>query len=116
MGNFACINNDYFDKDTRKYVIQSLALNIINCCNTILGIANTTLLNNAQKLQYFDAKIKDGKKIDHVTPILNDLKWRMSAYVSGVTGFKYLNNLHPDHLLQVSLVSDITFSTTFLKK
>ncbi len=42
-----------FDKDTRKIIIQSLAL--------IWGTTNTTLINAVQKLQNFAAKIIDHK-------------------------------------------------------
>ncbi len=51
--------------------MQSLALSILNYCNTIWGITNTTLLNKAQKLQNFAFKIINGKKkIEHITLIL----------------------------------------------
>ncbi len=63
MGTFIYINRikDYCDKTTRKFIVQSLALNILNYCNTIWGTTNNTLLKKAQKLQNFAAKIIDGK-------------------------------------------------------
>ncbi len=63
MGTLIYINiiKDYFDKDTRKVVVQSLGLNILNNCNTTRGTTNTTLLNKAQKLLNFAAIVIDGK-------------------------------------------------------
>ncbi len=64
MGTLMYINKikNYFDKDTRKVIAQSLSLSIINNCNTIWGSTNTTLFNKAQKLQNFSAKVIDRKK------------------------------------------------------
>lgn len=90
---------DFFDKNTRTAIIQSLTLSIMNYCNVIWGTTNTTLLNNVQKLQNFAAKIADGKakKFDHVSPILKNLQWLnvkdQITYDTGVTMFKYMTNL-----------------------
>ncbi len=52
---------DYFDKDTRKVIVQSLPLSILNDCNTIWDTTSTTLLIKAQKLQNFTAEVINGK-------------------------------------------------------
>lgn len=120
IGTLMYVNRikDYFDKDTRTAIIQSLVLSIINYCNVIWGTTNTNLLNKVQKLQNFAAKIVDGKakKYDHVTPILKQLQWLnvkdQVTYDTGVTMFKYLTNLYPEHLQTFPTVGDVTGSTT----
>ena len=107
---------------TRKHVgtaiVQSLVLSIINYCILIWGTTNLTQLTNAQKLQNFAAKVVDGKarKYDHVTPILKELKWLnvkdKITYDTGITMYKYLNNLYPNHLLTFPTVGDVTGSST----
>lgn len=120
MGILMFLNRvkDYFDKETRKIIVQSLVLSILNYCNIVWGSSNNTLLAKVQKLQNFAAKIVDGraKKYDHVTHILKDLKWLTIKdkifHDTGVAIFKYLNNLHPDHLLNLPTVNNITNSST----
>ncbi len=53
MGTLLYINRikDYFDKTTRKFIVQSLALSILNYCNTIWGTTNNTLLNKAKNFR-----------------------------------------------------------------
>ncbi len=48
---------DYFDRDTRKVIVQSLILSNLNYCNTIWGTDNSTHLNDIQKLQNFAGKL-----------------------------------------------------------
>ncbi len=48
------------DKSSRIIVVQSLALSIINYCIRIWGTTNQTILNKAQKLQNFAAKVAIG--------------------------------------------------------
>ncbi len=120
MGTLMYLNRikDLFDKGTRKIVVQSLVLSILNYCNIIWGTTNNTLLANIQKLQNFAAKIVDGraKKYDHVTPIIKELGWLTIKdkvkHDTGIAMFKYLNNLYPDHLLNFATVNNITYSTT----
>ncbi len=49
-----------FDKTTRKTVVQSLVLSLINYCISIWGCTNKTGVHSAQKLQNFVAKIAIG--------------------------------------------------------
>ena len=120
MGTLMYLNRikDHFDKGTRKIVIQSLVLSILNYCNTIWGTTNATLLAKAQKLQNFAAKIVDGKarKYDHVTPIIKDLGWLpikdKIRYDTGITIFKYINKIYPDHLLSLPTVSNVNHNST----
>ncbi len=78
MGSLTFVNRikDFFDRDTRNVIVQSLVLSILNYCNTIWGTANSTQLNDIPKLQNFADKVVDGKakKYDYMTPILKDLK------------------------------------------
>ncbi len=63
---------DKFEISTRKIVIQSLALSIINYCLPVYGTTNNTLLWRVQKLQNFAAKIcaEGPKRSDHTTPFV----------------------------------------------
>ncbi len=117
MGSLTFVNRvkDCFDRDTRNVIVQSIVLSILNYCNTICGTANSTHLNDIQKLQNFAAKVVDGKakEYDHVTPILKDSKWLtikdQITHDTAVAIFKYSNNYHPDYLLQLPTVSNIVF-------
>ncbi len=61
MGTLTYINRIevYFDKDTRKIIIQYLVLTILHYCVTLWGNTNTNLFKTAQKLQNFAAKFID---------------------------------------------------------
>ena len=60
------------NKSTRKIIVQSLVLNLINYCIGIWGSTNISLLFSVQNLQNFRAKVAHGgaRKYDQVTPIL----------------------------------------------
>ena len=69
--------SDNFDKLTRKIVVETLVLSIINYCIGIWGTTNVTLIHRIQKVQNFAAKVAIGgaRKYDHVTPVMKDLQW-----------------------------------------
>ena len=104
---------DNFDKASRILTVQSLALSPINYCLRIWGTTNVTLLQNAQKLQNFAAKIAVGglKKRDHVTPALQELQWltlkNKVVFDAATTVYKTLNNMFPEWLMQFPTVRDI---------
>ncbi len=68
---------DKFDINTRKIVIQSLALSIVNYCLPVYGTTNSTLLRRVQKLQNFAAKVCVGgvRRSDHAIPFIIQLEW-----------------------------------------
>ena len=65
------------DKHSRIIAVESLVLSIINYCIRIWGTTNIIKLNEVQNIQNFVAKVAIGgaKKIDHVTPIIQQLRW-----------------------------------------
>ncbi len=67
--------SDKLDRPSRIIAVQSLVLCIINYCISIWGSANLTIINDAQKLLNFAAKLAKGnaKKFDHATPIIQEL-------------------------------------------
>ncbi len=67
---------DKFEINTGKFVIQSLALSIINYCLPLYDTANRTLVR-MQKLNNFPAKESVGgaKRTDRVTPFITRLEW-----------------------------------------
>lgn len=108
---------DNFDMQTRKIVVQSLALSVLYYCLEIYGKTNDTLLHNIQKLQNFASKVTVGaKKYDHVTPIINKLEWmtisQQLTFEVAVTTFKAQNNLYPNWFSQFPTINDISNSTT----
>ncbi len=68
---------DKFDINTRKIVIQSLALSIVKYCLPVYGTTNSTLLRRVQKLQNIAAKVCVGgaRRSDHATPFITQLEW-----------------------------------------
>lgn len=109
---------DHFDKPSRITVVQSLVLSIIKYCNVIWGTTNNTLITKVQKLQNFTAKVADGKskKFNHITPTLKELGWLNAKdkiiYDTGRAIYSHLNHLHPDYLLSLPRVNNITQSIT----
>ncbi len=82
------------------------------------GTTNTTLINAVQKLQNFAIKVADGraKKFDHVTPLFNELKWlsirKTITFNTAMTTYKYLNEFYPQHIINLTTVTDMTGSRT----
>ena len=107
-----------FDKTTRKTVVQSLALSIINYCISIWGSSNKTMLQMVQKLQNFAAKVAVGgaRKYDHVTPIMKELNWLSveDKYFLEKCSVVYrvINGLYPEWYLKFSTVRENTASAT----
>lgn len=120
MGALLYINKikHLFDRETRLIAVTSLALSHLTFCNIIWGTTTTTVLNKAQKLQNFAAKVADGKarKYDHVTPIMKELEWlnvnNTITFNIAVIIYKKLHNLYPAHFLPLATVNNITNSNT----
>ncbi len=78
MGILFLLNRikDKFEINTRKTVIQSLALSIKYCLPGY-GTTNTTLLRRLQKLHNFAAKVCAGGagRSHHDTPFITQLEW-----------------------------------------
>ncbi len=60
---------DKFDNESRKTVVQSLAISVMNYCLTIYGTTNNTHLHRVQKLQNFAAKSVSGERGKAITPL-----------------------------------------------
>ena len=110
--------SDCFDKTTRKTVVQSLVLSMLNYCISIWGCTNKNVIHSAQKLQNFAAKIAFGgaRKYDHVTPILKELEWMTikHKYVFEKCSivYKAVNGLYPEWYLKFHTVRENTGSRT----
>ena len=110
--------SDSFDKTTRKTVVQSLALGMINYCISIWGCTNKTVVHSAQLLLNFAAKIaiEGARKYDHVTPILKELEWmtikHKYVFEKCSTVYKAVNGLYPEWYLKFSTVRESTGSRT----
>ncbi len=66
-----------FEINTRKIVIQSLALNIIKYCLPVYGTTNSIFSRRVQKLQNFAPKVYAGgsRRSDHATPFITQPEW-----------------------------------------
>ena len=66
-----------FDQDSRKMVVQSLILSLINYALKVWGSTNKTNILKVQRLQNFASKVAIGgaRRIDHASPIIEGLKW-----------------------------------------
>ncbi len=77
-----------------------------------------TLIDAAEKLQNFAINIADGraKKYDHVTPLFKELEWlcikKAISYNTAVTTYKQVNNFYPQHVVNLTTVTDMTGSRT----
>lgn len=109
---------DNFDKSTRKIVVQTLVLSVINYCICIWGSTNVTLIHRIQKVQNFAAKVAIGgaRKYDHVTPIMKELQWLKikDKYILEKCSlvYKVINGLYPEWYLHFSTVREHTAGTT----
>ncbi len=54
-------NKDYFDKETRVTILQTLVLSTLKYGITVWGTTNSTLIEKVQKVQNFTIKIADWK-------------------------------------------------------
>lgn len=102
-----------FEEHLRIIIVQSLVLSIINYCSRIWGATNKMQMGRVQKLQNFAAKVAVGgaKKYDHVTPIIQKLKWltieNKCFYDLCILNFKIINHLFPDWLFSLPTVREV---------
>ncbi len=79
MGHLLFLNRvkDKFESDTRKTVVESIALSVMNYCLPVYGTTNATLLRGVQQQQNVPAKICAGGagRSDHATPFIDQLQW-----------------------------------------
>ncbi len=107
-----------FDRTTRKTVVQSLVLSLMNYCISIWGCTNKTLIHSVQKMQNFAAKIVTGgaRKYYHVSPILKELEWLTvidKYYLEKcATLYRSVKGLYPDWHLNLSTVRENTIART----
>ena len=120
MGILIYVNRikDNFEKSTRITIVESLILSLLNYCCIIWGSASKTLLHKTQKLQNFAARVAHGtaRKYDHVSPILNDLKWMKieKLYMFNICLFVYkiINNKLPIWLINLPTVRQVNQTRT----
>ncbi len=93
---------DRFEAATRKTVVESLVLSIINNCLPAYGTTNTTLMKRVEKLQNFAAKICAGgaRRRDHATPFNTQMNWmkieRKVLLDVAVAVLKIPHNMYPE--------------------
>ena len=101
-----------FEQTTRIIVVQSLALSVINYCLKVWGMTTQQQIDRGQRLENFAAKIAFGigRKYDHATPILRELKWlKIDCKITFdicIFTYKICNHLLPDWLLPLPTVGD----------
>ena len=118
MGILLFLNRvkDKFEAATRKTVVESLALSIVNYCLPVYGTTNNTLLKRVQKLQNFAAKICAGgaRRRDHATPFITQMNWlkieQQVVFDVAVAVYKIYNNMYPEWFLQLPTTTEVTHS------
>ena len=107
-----------FDDEARVQVVQSLALSIINYCVKIWGSTNNSVIEKAQKLQNFAARVAvvGVNKFDHITPTLKRLKWLKIKdkynYEICLSVYKILSKAYPDWLYEFPTVRSVRDTST----
>lgn len=91
------------DPSTLESVITSLVFSKLYFCSTVWSNTSKTNVGKLQKIQNFAARILTGtRKYDHITPVLNDLKWlsvpATLALHDAILTFKCLKGLAPEYL------------------
>ncbi len=110
--------SSFFNKSTRRLMIDTLVLSQANYCLRIWGTTNTTVLNKVQKVQNFPAKVAVGglRKHDHVSPTFQELKWlrinKKYTYDVCITMHKFIYGFYPDFIHKFLSVRDVTPSGT----
>lgn len=120
MGRLIFINRvkEFFDKETRMIIVESLVLSQLSYCINIWGAANKSQIQRVQKLHNFAAKVADGsaKKFDHASPIINELKWlkieNQCKYNVCCLIYRCLNGMLPEWLMSFPSVGDIISCNT----
>ena len=103
---------DKMPLDTRKMIIQSLALSFRNYCSTIWGNTSKSQILRVQKLKNFAAKVAigSGRKYDRATPYIDSLKWlkmeNKLLFDACAFVYKAINNYIPNWILKLYNVSD----------
>ncbi len=95
--------SDDFDIPTRKIVVQSLVLSVMNYRINTWSSCNKTLIRHVQKLQNFVAKIVIGgaRKYDHVTPLKKRTEVADNNIFEKCTMvYKVINGLYPEWFLK----------------
>ena len=115
MGTLLFLNRvkEKFETDTRRTVVQSLALSVINYCLPVYGTATATQLRRVQSLQNFAAKIcvEGAKRSDHATPIIKQLEWlkidKKLLFDVAITVFKIRNNTLPAWFMRLPTNNEV---------
>ena len=94
-----------FDTHTLTIIINSLVFSKLYYCSTVWSNTSQTNLNKVQVVQNFACRIVSGVgKYDHVTPILQELKWlpvRQYLYFrDAVMAFKCMTGNAPAYLTE----------------
>ena len=107
---------DKLEAATRKTVVESLALSIINYCLPVYGTTNNTLIKRVQKLQHFAAKIcvEGARRRDHATPVITQMNWiKINQKVVldvAMAVYKIKHKIHPEWFMHLPTNTEVTQS------
>ena len=92
-----------FDRKTLVLIITSLVFSKMLYCSTVWSNTSSKNIEKLQLIQNFACKIICGaRKYDHVTPLLDELKWlpvsKMLKFRDAVMAYKCASNLAPEYL------------------
>ncbi len=121
MGHLLFLNRvkDKFESDTRKTVVESIALSVINYCLPVYGTTNATQLRRVQQLQNFAAKICAGgaRRSDHATPFIDQLQWlkidkKKVCFDVAIHVYKVKMKMFPERYMHLPTHSQVYTRTT----
>ncbi|CAB4017860.1 Hypothetical predicted protein [Paramuricea clavata] len=97
-----------FDQKTLIYIICAVVMGKLYYCSTVWSNTSSLNIKKLQAVQNFACRILgNGKKIDHITPILKDIGWlpvkEHLLFKDLVMIYKCINSLTPTYLCDLFL-------------
>jgi len=106
-------NKEFLNDISRKTVIEAIVISLFSYCSTIWSTCSKTLMEKAQKVQNFAAKVAvgNGRKYDRATPFINKLGWMKFndkfMYEFLLFIFKIVNKWIPDWVIDLPIINQI---------
>ena len=96
-------------QSTLSTIVQALAVSPVRYCISVYGVCGTTQIARLQKLLNFGARVISGRrKYDHISDVLEDLKWLTAGNLHlyhSLTSLKHMLSTGQPETLYSSLVS-----------
>lgn len=106
-------NKDLFDNESRKMAVESLVLSLFSYCSVIWGNGSKGVIERAQKIQNFAAKVAvgNGRKFERATPFIRKLDWmklkEQIKYDTILFVFRLFHQVIPSRVINIEIVGNI---------